>query len=78
MRALFFISFFVVFLQYDKTPLHLAAERGHLNVVEFLHAKGTDIHAKDNVCVCIYVDVYIYIIIYMCARGVCVECCSEL
>jgi ankyrin repeat protein len=31
-----------------KTPLHVAAETGHLDIVKFLVEKGADKEAKDN------------------------------
>ncbi len=41
----------------------LAAEEGHISVVEYLTSQGGDIHAKDNVSktILIYYDIYIYI-----------------
>ena len=32
--------------QYDRTPLHCAAENGHLRVVEFLINQRADINEK--------------------------------
>ena len=32
----------------NRSPLHLAAERGHLHVVEYLIEAGADINSKDN------------------------------
>ena len=32
-----------------RTPLHLAAERGHVGVVEYLVRKAADVNAKDSV-----------------------------
>jgi len=31
------------------TPLHLAANKGNLNIVEFLVINGADIHTKNNI-----------------------------
>ena len=35
------------------TALHIAAMRGHNDVVGLLLEAGSDIHAKDNVSICI-------------------------
>jgi ankyrin repeat protein len=32
----------------DKTPLHIAAEHGHLNVVKFLIEKGSNLKIRDS------------------------------
>ena len=34
--------------RYDKAPIHLAAEGGHLSTLEFLVARGADVHAQDK------------------------------
>jgi len=34
------------------TPLHVAAERGCMNVLEYLVNEGADIHIKDRNGVC--------------------------
>jgi len=31
-----------------EAPIHLAAERGHLSILEFLVARGADVHAQDK------------------------------
>ena len=36
-------------MQVGWTPLHVAAKKGHLQVVELLVAKGADVEAKDKV-----------------------------
>ena len=36
------------FLIFDRTPLHIAAENGHLSVVEYLVNQKADINAKSN------------------------------
>ena len=33
---------------WGKTPLHLASDSGHLEVVKFLTENGADLNAKDN------------------------------
>ena len=41
-------------LQYDYTPLHLAAERGHTMCVEYLlSTPGNDVNIEDKVSWCI-------------------------
>ena len=37
--------------QYGQTPLTLACEEGHLEVVRALLAKGADVEAKPNVSI---------------------------
>ena len=32
----------------EQTPLHIACEKGHLPIVEYLLEKGADIEAKDK------------------------------
>ena len=47
-----FLFYFIpiIYLQYGKTPLILAAEYGHLNVVQWLvEDKGADITQSDEV-----------------------------
>ena len=34
--------------KYEKTPLHLAAKRGHKHIVALLISKGAQIEAKDE------------------------------
>ena len=34
----------------DRTPLHVAAQEGHLDIVNLLVRNGADIDAKDMVC----------------------------
>ncbi len=34
--------------EYGKTPLHLAVDRGGIDIVELLIAKGADVNAQDN------------------------------
>ena len=36
-------------LQYRMTPLHLALEKGHVDVAELLIARGADVSGKDLV-----------------------------
>lgn len=36
------------FSLYQRTPLHMAAEGGHKNVVDYLVDKGADVSLKDN------------------------------
>ena len=42
------MNIFMWMHQYGKTPLILAAIRGHLPMVEYLLEKGADIEAKDR------------------------------
>lgn len=35
----------------DRTPLHVASQEGHLDIVELLIRNGADIEAKDMVSV---------------------------
>ena len=35
-----------------KTPLHNAAENGHLKIVEMLLSKGAKLDSRDNVSTC--------------------------
>ena len=37
-------------IEFEKTPLHEAAEGGHVAAVEKLLAAGADTEAKDEVC----------------------------
>ena len=37
------------YLQDGRTPLHMAAEAGPLNVVQFLVSSGADVNMKDKV-----------------------------
>ena len=37
-------------IEFEKTPLHEAAEGGHVAAVEKLLAAGADKEAKDEVC----------------------------
>ena len=37
------------YLQNGRTPLHEAAEAGHLNVVQHLVSSGADVNTKDKV-----------------------------
>jgi hypothetical protein len=43
-------GFVVCGVQYERTPLHKAAEYGHKAIVEALLAAGADVHVRDNVC----------------------------
>ena len=38
-----------VFLQYNRTALHLAAEKGHYNIVTFLYGQGAAVDKVDDV-----------------------------
>ena len=33
---------------HQMTPLHVAAERGHFKIVQFLVGEGADVNTKDN------------------------------
>ena len=37
------------YLQDGRTPLHMAAAAGHLNVVQYLVSSGADVNLKDKV-----------------------------
>ena len=39
----------MLLLQWGYTPLHRAAESGHLQIVKFLHFKGADINSISDV-----------------------------
>ena len=41
------------------TPLHLAAESGHIKIVDYLYDQGADINIEDNsgVILCILITV---------------------
>ena len=41
------------------TPLHRAAENGHLDTVTFLVSKGADVNAEDNVSLIIIIIIII-------------------
>ena len=38
-------------MQIDKTALHFAAQRGHLDVVTLLLDRAADVNAKDSVSI---------------------------
>ena len=37
------------YLQNGRTPLHMAAAAGHLNVVQYLVSSGADVNLRDRV-----------------------------
>ena len=39
-------------MQDGSTALHLAADGGHSDCVQFLIQKGADVGIKNNVCIC--------------------------
>jgi ankyrin repeat protein len=39
------------YLQYGETPLHTAAEKGHIEVVRHLLSSGADVNKANNVSV---------------------------
>ena len=41
--------FILYYLQHGETALHMAASGGHLEIVKYLHEKGSNIHATDKV-----------------------------
>ena len=36
-------------LQFEESPLHVAIEKGHTNVVDILVKHGADVNTKDRV-----------------------------
>ena len=42
------VAYFLNFSLYQITPLHVAAERGFVKIVDYLIAKGGDIDVQDE------------------------------
>jgi hypothetical protein len=55
---LVFASHMARILQDNQTPLHLAAEEGHLPCVQLLMEKGAAVKAKNKVKLCSYLPTY--------------------
>ena len=62
-----FLAYLVVFFFYQITPLHVAAERGHPRMVEYLVNKGAnkDIQDKKGVIMCDYSNHSVATIAYL-------------
>ena len=52
----------VVFFSHQLTPLHRAARRGRMDIVEYLIEKGAGIDIGDTEQVCTYIYICIYIV----------------
>jgi len=48
---------------FDKTPLHYAAENGHLNVVEYLVNRNADMNVKDKSVEFLYFIILLFIML---------------
>ena len=46
-----------VYYQWGETPLYIASEHGHLEVVKYLKEAGADINAADNVSMCVSIGI---------------------
>ena len=47
-------------LQFEESPLHVAAEKGHTNVVDILVKHGADVDTKTEIVIdtCAYILVF--------------------
>ena len=45
----FLLLLLILLLLFWQTALHIAVEKGHEEIVEYLLEKGADIHATDDV-----------------------------
>ena len=53
-----FYTMYDLFIQHKGTPLHIAAQKGHVSIVQYLITSGANVNAVDHVSVllveCIY------------------------
>ena len=50
--SVFIILYYInIYFQHKQTPLHIAAPRGHVSVVQCLITSGADVEAVDDVSV---------------------------
>ena len=47
-----YVHLTILLLQHKSTPLHRAAEKGHLKIVEILLSEGAELDSRDIVSAC--------------------------